>query len=402
LLCAEIGAAIYRYFNSTDGAEPAPVARVLTIGSDGELVVALQRTLNERLKPSPNIGTDGDFGPETEGAVKKFQSQVKLEPTGVVDAPTWRALGPLVMEEKPGPEPSIVNAELTEKLPMDELTGPPFVTAKAWVIVDAMTGKVLAGENESQQRDPASTTKMMTAYVVTSLAENDPQVLDEIATFSARADKTTGSTSDVREGERLSVGELLYGLLLPSGNDAAVALAQHLGGRFAEKKEGVDGEPDPYDSFIVEMNRRAHELGMASTHFNNPHGLPSEGHQTTPCDLAKLAAAALRQPEFAKRVAAVQHGTTIDSISGYQRNVVWRNTNQLLRHHGYLGVKTGTTGAAGCCLVSCGERDGKRLIVVVLGSTSTEARYADTRNLYRWAWTNLVRPAGDSAADAGD
>lgn len=403
LLCANLGLAAYRYFNKAEDAPAAaPVARVLQMGADGELVVALQRTLNARINPSPGIGTDGDFGPETEGAVKKFQTQEKLEPTGIVGAETWRALGPLVMDEEPAPEPAVVNAESQEKEPMDLLDGPPYVTAKAWAIVDADSGKLLAGGDEDEPREPASTTKMMTAFIVTSLAEKDPKVLDEIITFSARADKTSGSTSDVKEGERLDAGELLYGLMLPSGNDAACALAEHFGSRFAEKKEGNGEQKEgdaqaSYDSFIAEMNRRADELGMKSTHFNNPHGLPSEGHKTTARDLALLARHALQQPEFAKRVSTPRHGTTVDSVSGYQRNIVWKNTNQLLRRKGYLGVKTGTTGAAGNCLVSCGERDGRRLIVVILGATSTDSRYTDARNLYRYAWTQLVKVTDDKS-----
>ena len=396
LLCANIGSAVYKYFNKADDAAPAPVARVLEMGADGELVVALQRTLNARIEPSPGIGADGDFGPETEGAVKKFQTQAKLKPTGVVDAETWKALGPLVMEEQPAPEPAVVNAEPTEKAPPDPLDGPPYVTAKAWAIFDAESGELLAGGDEDEPREPASTTKIMTAYVVTSLAEKDPKVLDEIVTFSARADKTSGSTSDVREGEKLPVGELLYGLMLPSGNDAAHALAEHFGSRFAEKHEGNGNAPDAYTSFIAEMNRVAAEIGMKSTHFENPHGLPNSQHKTTARDLALLASLALKQPEFAKRVSTAQHGATVDSVTGYRRNVVWRNTNQLLRRQGYVGIKTGTTGAAGNCLVSCGERDGRRLIIVVLGATSSDARYTDARNLYRWAWTELVKSGAES------
>jgi D-alanyl-D-alanine carboxypeptidase (penicillin-binding protein 5/6) len=107
----------------------------------------------------------------------------------------------------------------------------------------------------------------------------------------------------------------------------------------------------------------------------------------------------LKQPEFAKRVSTLQHGATVDSVSGYRRNIVWRNTNQLLRREGYTGVKTGTTNAAGACLVSCGERDGRELIVVVLGATSSDARYTDARNLFRYAWTQLVKQ-GDVAGDS--
>jgi D-alanyl-D-alanine carboxypeptidase (penicillin-binding protein 5/6) len=391
LFCAEAGLAIYRYFNAKGDAEVAPVARTLQIGSDGELVVALQRTLNARIKDSAGIGTDGDFGPETEGAVKKFQTQAGLTATGVVDAETWKALGPLVMEDEPAPEPAVINAEPREKAPADSLDGPPFVTAKAWAIVDGKTGQFLAGGNEDEKRDPASTTKIMTAFLIGGLAEKEPSVLDEVITFSERADNTSGSTSEVKAGEKLPVRELLYGLMLPSGNDASVSFAEHFGKRLADKQEDGGDEVSAYDCFIAAMNRRAADIGMTSTHFNNPHGLPSEGHQTTARDLAHLAYEAFKLPGFRKLVSTPQHGYTVDSVTGYQRNVVWKNTNQLLGTEGYDGIKTGTTGAAGSCLVSTAERDGHRLIIAVLGSTSSDARYTDTRNLYRWAWTDLVK-----------
>jgi D-alanyl-D-alanine carboxypeptidase (penicillin-binding protein 5/6) len=323
-----------------------------------------------------------------------------LGPTGIVDSDTWKALGALIMEEQPAPEPAVVNAEVYEKSPADSLDGPPFVTCKAWAILDGDTGKLLAGDKQDEKRDPASTTKMMTAFLVTSLAKDDPSVLEEVVTFSERADNTSGSTSAVKAGERLSVGELLYGLMLPSGNDASVALAEHFGKRLADKVEGNGDAIDPHDGFIQAMNRRAKEIGMASTHFNNPHGLPSAGHQTTARDLATLAVAAFKQPLFRKVVSTPQHGTTVDSVTGYRRNVVWKSTNQLLRITGYDGIKTGTTGAAGSCLVSTAQRDRRRLIVAVLGATSTESRYTDTRNLFRWAWKDLLKVADDQAKPA--
>jgi microsomal dipeptidase-like Zn-dependent dipeptidase/CubicO group peptidase (beta-lactamase class C family) len=393
LFCAEVGSAVYQYFNSTGDAPVAPVARVLQMGAEGELVESLQRTLNARIMPSPGIGVDGDFGPETEKAVKQFQTQAGLEANGIVSSDTWKVLGPLLTEDEPAPEPAVVNAEKWEQRPADALDGPPFVTAKAWAIVDGQSGKFLAGDNEDERRDPASTTKIMTAYLVTRLAEEEPDVLKEVVTFSERADKTPGSTSGLKSGEQVGVGELLYGLMLPSGNDAAVALGEHFGERLAAKNENhpsADESADALQSFVDAMNQAAKELGMESTHFDNPHGLPTEDHQTTAHDLARLAFEAFQQPLFRKIVSTPQHGTTVDSVTGYRRNVVWRNTNQLLRTEGYDGIKTGTTGAAGCCLVSTNERDGRRMIVVVLGATSTEARYADTRNLFRFAWNELV------------
>ena len=264
------------------------------------------------------------------------------------------------MEEEPAPEPAVVNAEPGKKSPPESLNGPPFVSCKAWAIIDGNSGELLAGDHEDEKREPASTTKMMTAYLVTLLAEKDPSVLEEIVTFSERADKTSGSTSEIRAGEKLPVGEMLYGLLLPSGNDAAVAFAEHFGERLADDKDKA-AHLDAYDSFISAMNRKAAELGMKSTHFNNPHGLPSEGHVTTAHDLARLAYAAFKLPEFRKVVKTPRHGYTLDSVTGYKRNIEWKNTNQLLRTEGYDGIKTGTTGAAGSCIVSTGERNGRRL-----------------------------------------
>lgn len=392
VFCAAVGAAAYEYFNGKGGKPVVTVAQTLEVGASGDMVEALQRTLNARMKPAGNIGVDGDYGPETETAVRKFQSQSGLKETGVVDAATWKALGPLVMSEEPAPEPSVVNAEEAKKQAADELDGSPFVTCKAWAVANE-DGKVLAGFDENELRDPASTTKIMTAFLVTSLAEKDPSVLDEIVTFSERADKTSGSTADLKAGEKVSVRELLYGLLLPSGNDASVAFAEHFGKRLTPDAE------TSYDGFIAAMNRKAKEIGMTKSGFKNPHGLTAEGHQLTATDLAKLASLAFKQSTFRDVVGTPQRGTTVDSVSGYKRNVLWKTTNQLLKTEGYDGIKTGTTGAAGSCLVSTGTRDGKRLIIVVLGATSTESRYADTRNLYRWAWNNLVNSDG-SLSDA--
>jgi D-alanyl-D-alanine carboxypeptidase (penicillin-binding protein 5/6) len=208
-------------------------------------------------------------------------------------------------------------------------------------------------------------------------------VLDEIVTFSEAADKTPGSTSAVRTGEQVSVGELLYGLLLPSGNDAATAFAEHFGRRF----DNSDSAGASSRAFIAEMNRRAASLGMAETHYENPHGLPARGHQSSARDLAPLAHAAMQNQLFRQYVSTRQHGAKVQGEGGYERNIVWKNTNKLLEIEGYSGVKTGTTTAAGACLVSWGERDGRELIVVILGSTSSDARYVDARNLFRWAWT---------------
>ena len=178
----------------------------------------------------------------------------------------------------------------------------------------------------------------------------------------------------------------------------AVSFAETFGDRLADESDKT-AHRNSHDCFISAMNRKAAELGMKSTHFNNPNGLPSAGHQTTARDLAHLAFVALQVPEFKKVVGTPRHGYTLDSVTGYKRNIEWRNTNQLLKIEGYDGIKTGTTGAAGSCIISTAERGGRRLIIAVLGSTSTESRYADTRNLFRWAWKDLVK-IGDGTKTA--
>ncbi|TWT78432.1 D-alanyl-D-alanine carboxypeptidase DacB precursor [Posidoniimonas polymericola] len=385
LLAAEFGKAIYAHWGLDEDAATAVVARVLKVGADGELVESLQRMLNARLKPSPDLGVDGDFGPNTERAVIKFQKQAGVEATGEVGPDTWRALGPLLTEDQPTPDPAVVMSKVRKKRAADKLTGPPVVTCKAYAIADAKIGEVLWGYNDSLQRDPASVTKIMTAYLVCQLAEEDPAVLEEVLTFSERADNTSGSTSDLNAGERVKVGDALYGLMLPSGNDMSVALAEHFGKRLAE-----DEGTAPYDAFIAAMNQAAADLGMSGTGYRNPHGLTADGHHTTAADMVKLARAALALPKFREVVKTPLYAITVDSVDGYQRNVVWKNTDQLLGIEGFYGVKTGTTGPAGACLVSAGKRGDSDLIVVVLGSTSGDARYVDARNLYRWAWAQLL------------
>jgi D-alanyl-D-alanine carboxypeptidase (penicillin-binding protein 5/6) len=368
--------------------QEAPRA-TLKEGDSGAAVEGLQRRLNARLEPTPGLDVDGDFGPATKAALVRFQRSKGLQATGVVDAKTWDALGPLPPAEPDPPAPEVVNGQKVEKRPPDPLDGPPFVTAKAWVVVDGRTGTRLGGHEDDASRDMASTTKIMTALVVLRVAARDPKVLNEVVTFSERADKTPGSTSSIRAGESLSVRELLFGLLLPSGNDASVALGEHFGGRL-----GTDTEIDPLTRFVAEMNRVAKELGLEHTHFVNTHGLPAAGHQASARDLARLAREAQRDPTFAACVGTPRHGAAVTDKDGKGRNLVWSNTNRLLWTEGYDGVKTGSTAAAGLCVVASGQRGPDRLLVVVLGSASAEARDADVRNLFRWGWHLRQNGAG--------
>ena len=373
-------------------AQPPPkIEATLRVGDHGTEVEGPQRVLNARLAPSPELDVDGDFGEATRLALARFQKANGLAATGVADPTTRKALGPPPQGEPLVPAPEVVNAQPLAKKPADTLDGPPFTSSAAWAIADGKTGEILWGRLEDKPLEMASTTKMMTALVVLRLAKADPKTLDEVVTFSERADKTVGSTSGVRAGESVPVRELLYGLLLPSGNDAAEAFAEHFGDRLLSA--AIPGSsPEPTARFVAEMNRVAEELGLRETRFANPHGLPAPDHRSSARDLARLAQVALRDPTFAAVVATSRRGATLVDAAGHRRDVVWSNTNKLLEFEGYDGVKTGTTNAAGACLVASGRLGDDRLIVVILGAPASDVRYADARNLFRWAWSRRAHP----------
>jgi D-alanyl-D-alanine carboxypeptidase (penicillin-binding protein 5/6) len=194
----------------------------------------------------------------------------------------------------------------------------------------------------------------------------------------------------------LPARELLYGLLLPSGNDASVALAEHFGRRLGGLGPDASAEAS-YEAFIEAMNAAAQELGMQASSFRNTSGLTAEGHKASARDLVLLTQRAMAFPLLADVVATRQRGCQVEGPGGYRRNVLWRNTNQLLSIEGYQGAKTGTTSAAGACLVARGSFDGHDLIVVTLGSASSPARYVDSRNLFRWARRQLAQEGASAA-----
>lgn len=386
-LIARITKTAYDHFHtakSTDGLQPRQLAQ----GAQGWLVEALQRTLNHRLSPSPELSVDGDFGPVTEEAVRTFQASQKLKETGVVDGKTWEALGPLLTSDVVITDPQTFDMSLSSLAPQDSLTGQPFVTCKAWIVGDAQTGEIVGGDDLDRRLENASTTKLMTAWIALREADKDASLLNERVVISSRAAETPGSTAKVQAGESTTLQDLLYGLLLPSGNDAAVAIAEHLGDRFAPAEPGAATE-DSLECFVAEMNRTAEQLGMNNTTFANPHGLSASGHRTTVRDLFQLAKAIADDGRLLPYVQTRKHIGQLTGEAGYVRYELWTNTNRLLNIEGYAGMKTGTTRPAGACLVSLAERGGQRLIAVVLGSSSSDARYTDTRNLFRWAWTEL-------------
>lgn len=394
-LIGEVAVVAYRHYYPEAFAEPSSSAtdsKTVRLGASGLEVESLQRTLNAKLTSAEQLDIDGDFGPATEQAVMRFQESIGVVTTGVVDEATRAALGKWITPDAEFATTPETEEDSEEQKPAETLDGPPIVSCKAWAIADAESGELLFEHQGNKRLDNASTTKLMTAWLVAKLAEKDPSVLDERIVFSKRADETTGSTAGIRMGEQVRVGDLLYGLLLPSGNDASVAIAEHFGSRFQTDTDGSTEALSPeqsYDLFVKAMNDEAMALGLASSGYANPHGLTAMGHGASAADLCRLAASVLQSPVLAPIIATRRYVYQVQTPDGGSREVVWRNTNQLLGIEGYDGLKTGTTTAAGACLVASGTHGGRRLIVVVLGSSGSDARYADSRNLFRWAWQEI-------------
>jgi D-alanyl-D-alanine carboxypeptidase len=372
--------------------EPAKTvdpAGPLQAEASGWLVEALQRTLNASLKPSPELNINGHFDAATVDAVKLFQASHNLPMTGTVNRQTWHALGPLHTSENAIIDPAAFVFSSPADLTVESQSEYPFVTCKAWIAGDAQTGKVYGGENCDATLEMASTTKLMTAWITLQAAKSNPELLDELATVSSRADRTGGSTANVHEGEKVTIRDLLYGLLLPSGNDASVVLGEHLGTRF-EPPANNSELTVPLSRFVAEMNREAIRLGLTKTHFANTHGISATDHHTSARDLFQLAVTMSRDGDILPYLQTRQAIGKLTGSSGYLRYQLWTNSNQLLNTQGYLGMKTGTTPTAGACIVSMCERNGDRVILVVLGSASDASRYTDSRNLYRWVWEELA------------
>lgn len=272
---------------------------------------------------------------------------------------------------------------------------PPPTTAKSWAIANAATGEILWAKEGDTPRKAASTTKVMCAYTVLQLAEKDPAVLDEQVTFSELAAATKGSSAKIHAGESVSVRDCLYGLLLPSGNDAGNALAEHFNDRLAPPDDALLaaglGNPKLHTraNFIAEMNRHARRIGLTNTLYLLPFGDGggSRHYTTTAADLCRVGRQAMQLPGFRTIVAARAHTGTVHKADGKTRKITWANKNKLLAlDEGYDGIKGGTTKASGYSLVSSGHHGSDHLYVAVLGSTSDEARYTETRQLFRWAW----------------
>ncbi|MCR4434867.1 MAG: D-alanyl-D-alanine carboxypeptidase family protein [Clostridiales bacterium] len=239
---------------------------------------------------------------------------------------------------------------------------PPKVEAGAAIVLDMNSKRVLYEKNAFSRKAMASTTKIMTAIVA---IENGN--LEDKVTVSKRAAAIGGSKIYLKAGQVLTLKELLYGLLLESGNDAAVAIAEHIGG-------SVDG-------FVEMMNKKAREMGLKDTSFKTPHGLDAPGHYSTAYELALMASYALRYKTFADIVATKSASISIGGLN---------NTNEMLDiYPGADGVKTGYTSQAGRCLVTSATRDNWRIISVVLNCYSRNSRARDSKSILDYAFTHF-------------
>ncbi|MFK5950712.1 MAG: D-alanyl-D-alanine carboxypeptidase family protein [Methylococcales bacterium] len=273
---------------------------------------------------------------------------------------------------------TIVNAENPILIP-----AAPSVAAKSFVLIDFNSGKVIAEKNADMRLSPASLTKIMTVYVVFRELRNGHLTLDEKVTISKKAWQTPGSRMFVEVNKQVSIENLIHGVVIQSGNDASVALAEHVAGDEA--------------TFAAMMNQQAQRLGMLDSHFENSTGLPTKNHYTTARDLAKLTTAVISEfPDYYRWDSEKEF--TFNNITQPNRNkLLWRDKS-------VDGVKTGYTEKAGYCMVASAKREKMRLISVVMGTGSANARANESQTLlnygFRFFETHQLYKAQTALTDA--
>lgn len=258
----------------------------------------------------------------------------------------------------------VLQTHSTPRLPVIT-PAPPNINAKAYILIDVNSGKILAEKNSEKKLPPASLTKMMTLYVASNALVHDQITLKDKVRISTTAWKTGGSRMFVKEGQEVSIEDLLQGIIVDSGNDACVAIAEHLSG--SEK------------SFAELMNQQAKLLGLNNSNFTDSTGLPDKNHYTTAKDLAILGRSLIKDfPQFYHWYK--QKWFTFNGIRQPNRNrLLWRNEN-------VDGLKTGHTNEAGYCLVSSAVQGSMRLLAVVLGSPSETQRAEDSEKLLKYGF----------------
>lgn len=262
---------------------------------------------------------------------------------------------------------AIVSPAMAQVIPQPQtiIPAPPQLAASSWILMDANSGRILAEHNSDERLPPASLTKLMTAYLVERELDRGTINLTDMVNVSENAWRTGGSKMFIEVGDRVSVDNLLHGIIIVSGNDASVAMAEHLAG----------GEAP----FADLMNQHATRLGMNNTNFQNATGLPGERHYSTAHDMAILSQHIIN--DYPEHYAIYsQRNFSFGGIDQPNRNrLLWRDPT-------VDGLKTGWTTEAGYCLVSSAQRDGMRLISVVMGTNSEEARAQETQKLLSYGF----------------
>ena len=245
------------------------------------------------------------------------------------------------------------------------------LTSHAALLMEKTTGEILYAQNEHEARPPASVTKIMTVLLTMEAIDSGRIALDDMVTVSAYAAGMGGSQVFLAEGEQMSVDDLLKAVCVSSGNDAAVALAEHVAG--------------VTELFVEQMNNRARELGMKDTHFVNCTGLTAEGHVTSAHDIALMSRELLlHHPE-------VRNYTTIWMDTLRSGTFGLSNTNKLIRFYdGATGLKTGFTQEAGYCISATAERDGMELIAVIMKGNTSDSRNADAKTLLNYGFSTYA------------
>jgi len=255
----------------------------------------------------------------------------------------------------------------------------PQLAAEGYLLIDADTGHIIVEYNSKQRLPPASLTKIMTSYIISAELEQGTVELGEDVEISVKAWRTEGSRMFIREGTRVSVSDLKRGIIVQSGNDASVAMAERIAGS--------------EDAFADLMNQHAARLGMTNTNFMNATGLPNENHYTTATDLARLTTALIRDFPEDYKIYSEKYFTYNDIRQPNRNSLLWRDKT-------VDGVKTGHTDAAGYCLVASAKRGDMRLISVVMGASSEESRATESQTLltygFRYFETVRLYDAGEA------
>ncbi len=264
-------------------------------------------------------------------------------------------------------------SSVAQALPAGLIPSPPQVAADGYILVDAASGEVLAEKNADQKLPPASLTKMMTAYVVETELANGNIGRDDQVTVSEKAWRMKGSLMFIEVGEKVSVSDLLKGVIIVSGNDASVALAEYVAGS--------------EDGFAQLMNSTAEQFGMTNTHFVNASGWPAENHYSSARDLAILARHMINDhPEYYPIYAEKEFQYGVDKRTGKPLNPQANRNTLLFTNPNVDGIKTGHSDEAGYCLVASSEREGRRLIAVVMGTRSERSRANETQKLLTYGF----------------